>query len=754
MWDFLFKYPAEMFARGSVALSGSGWLYAGIVLAAALAIPTLLYYSRATSGLSAVDRATLSLTRTAAVAALALALFQPILTVTNTVSQRDTVAILLDDSVSMRVADENGAPRAAFMEQSFHPVNGDITKALARRFEPKFFRFAGGASALGGDAAMTFDGAHTNLGQALDDVREAVDPRTLAALVIVSDGAVTRAAPLGEKLSAYRAADVPISTVALGRTRFARDLEVSAVTMPEQTIEHSSIVADIVVTHRGFAGETVKLHIEEDGRLVGVEEVSLDADRPARTIRTRFSADNAGLRRFRFQIMPDDGEVLAENNARDVLLQVDDAPRRILYFEGEPRFELKFLRRAVAKDENLRVVTMVRTAENKYYRLGIDDPSELADGFPKTAEELFAYQGLILGSVEAGYFSQGQLELIADFVSRRGGGLLVLGGRRALTQGGYSSTPVADLLPVVLTPGRVDPIHANVNVRPTLAGRGHPIGQIPGSASAAPGWEELPPLTVLHPIYRAKPGASTLLEGVAPELGEPVTVLAEQRFGRGHALVLNAQNTWTWQMHQDVPLEDQTHETLWRQLLRALVGPVPGAVTVRASAEHPSPGERVAVTAEVLDRAFLPRNDADVRLVVHTPIGDRLELPMRWDADGEGIYRLDLNPEHAGVYELIVEARAGESLSSGRLHLPVGLVVPDHYGAETREDLLERIARETGGRFYRTGDARALPEDMPVSTSGVRVQEHLPLWDMPALFLLLIALLAFEWLYRRFRGLV
>jgi uncharacterized membrane protein len=753
VWEFLFKYPAEMFARGAITLSASVWVYLGIVVAAAIAIPTLLYYRRATDSLRKTDRTVLTLVRTATVALLTLALFQPILTVTNTVSQRSIVAVLLDDSVSMGVADQGGATRAAFMGNAFHPELGEVTRAIARRFEPRFFKFSGEATALGANEAMTFTGAHTDLGRALDGVREAIDPRSLAALVVVSDGAVTRATSLNEKLSAWRAADVPITTVAVGQSRFSRDLEVSALSMPRETLKDSSIVADVVVTHRGFDNETVKLLVEENGQLVHVEEVTLRADQPARTVRTVFAAKEAGLRRMRFHITPAEGEILAENNAREALLDVGDGRQRILYFEGEPRFELKFLRRAVAKDENLRIVSMVRTAENKYYRLGIDDPKELAEGFPKTAEDLFGYRGLILGSVEASYFSQGQLKLIADFVSRRGGGLLVLGGRRALTQGGYGDTPMAELLPVVLDGGRVDGIRADVNVRPTAAGYGHPIGQI-AAGDDAPAWERLPPLTVLHPIYRAKPGAATLLEGLSPELGAPVTVLAEQRFGRGRALVLNAQNTWTWQMHQDMPLSDQTHETLWRQLLRWLVRSVPDTVTVRAGSEHASPGEPVEITAEVLDESFHPRNDADVQLIVYTPIGDRLALPMTWDARRDGVYRLQLTPEHAGVYEMTVEARAGDEQSRGGMHLPVGIVVPDHYGAEMRGEILARIADETGGRFYRADDVAALADEMPLSRSGVSVQERLTLWDMPVIFLLLVVMLAFEWLYRRWRGLV
>ena len=134
-----------------------------------------------------------------------------------------------------------------------------------------------------------------------------------------------------------------------------------------------------------------------------------------------------------------------EQRAR-ALIDVRDAKERILYFEGEPRFEMKFLRRAVADDKNLEVVALQRTADNKYMRILDGEPEELVGGFPKTREELFAYRGLILGSVEAGAFSGDQLQMIADFVDRRGGGLLMLGGARSFGEGGYGGTPVADAL--------------------------------------------------------------------------------------------------------------------------------------------------------------------------------------------------------------------------------------------------------------------------------------------------------------------
>ena len=131
-------------------------------------------------------------------------------------------------------------------------------------------------------------------------------------------------------------------------------------------------------------------------------------------MRVRFSDAEAGPRKFRFKIAPKPGEMVTHNNARETLMDVRDRKEKILYFEGEPRFEYKFIRRAVADDANLQVIGLQRTADNKYYRQDLDNAEQLFGGFPKTREELFAYRGLILGSIEAGAFTGDQLRMISE----------------------------------------------------------------------------------------------------------------------------------------------------------------------------------------------------------------------------------------------------------------------------------------------------------------------------------------------------
>ena len=253
---------------------------------------------------------------------------------------------------------------------------------------------------------------------------------------------------------------------------------------------------------------------------------------------------------------------MTQNNEQEVLIVVEDHIEKVLYFEGEPRHETAFIRRAMQEDQNIRVVSLIRTADNKFLRIDIENPDEeLTGGFPTTREELFGYRGLIIGSVEASFFTLDQLRMIADFVSQRGGGLLMLGGRRAFSEGGYAETPVGDVLPIVLEPvDDEEQFFSEVDVEITPAGRTHPITQIAGTIEESENrWGELPPLTIVNRVTQTKPGATTLLTGDRAGSSQSQIVLAYQRYGRGRVLVLPVQDSWMWQMHADVPLEDMTH---------------------------------------------------------------------------------------------------------------------------------------------------------------------------------------------------
>jgi uncharacterized membrane protein len=595
------------------------------------------------------------------------------------------------------------------------------------------------------------------VGDALARVRDELAGLPVAGIVMLTDGADTTTSAITEPLLALKADGVPVFAVGVGRDEVANDIQISRVATPQTVLKGTSLVVDVVLTHAGFAGASVPLNVENDGRIVSTQTVKLPAAGEPAAVRVRFTASEAGPRVFRFRVPPQDGETVKENNARDVLIDVQDRVEKILYFDGEPRPEVKFIRRAVADDKNLQLVVLARTAENKYLRIGVDDSEELVAGFPKTREELFEYRGLILGSVEAAAFTGDQLRMIADFVDRRGGGLLMLGGRRTFGEGGYAGTPVGEVLPVVLEPsgGQDQRVTlGRLTVRPTRVGASHPVTQVGATEQqSSDKWKDLPPVTSVNRVREIKPGATVLLSG-ADESGRDHPVLAFQRYGRGKALVLPIQDSWTWQMHVKIAVDDMTHENLWRQMVRWLVDGVPGPVEMTLAPERVEAGEQATVTAVVADSTFVEVNNARVTAHVTAPSGKVTDVPLQWTGDRNGEYRATLSPDEDGVYQTRVEAtRDDKPIGEDAGYMRVAPDDSEYFDAAMRAPLLKRIAGETGGRFYTRDTIASLPEDLKYTGRGVTVVEERELWDMPALLVLLVALVLGEWSYRRARGL-
>ncbi len=207
-------------------------------------------------------------------------------------------------------------------------------------------------------------------------------------------------------------------------------------------------------------------------------------------------------------------------------------------------------------------------------------------------------------------------------------------------------------------------------------------------------------------------------------------------------------------MHADVPLDDQMHETFWRQLLRWLVSYVPDRVVATASRDLVGPGEPVMIDAEVEDETYLSVNNADVVASITTPSGREEELRLEWAVDADGKYQASFRPEEMGRHRIAVQAgKRGELIGEHVTYVEATDLPTEYFDAEMRLPLLERIAEATGGRFYTPATASTLPEDVSFTESGTTVMEERDLWDMPLVLLLLLALVGAEWGYRRRRGL-
>lgn len=779
LFRFLFEYRPVVFQQGEFRLAPTTGSYVALALAIAAGVLVALSYRARlkanptppqtpvrSSFITRHSSSVLLGLRLALIVLVAVCLFRPVIVVKAAVAQQNFLALLIDDSRSMRIDDAPpgaGQPgseestRGDYARQQFGDPASGLLKSLSDRFVVRTFRFSSSPARLASPDELTFEGGQTKLGAALDGVRQELAGLPLAGVVLVSDGADTTDGALTDALLGMKAAAVPVFTVGVGQDRLARDIQVDRVATPRRALKGTSLLVDAVVRHTGYAGETVMLDVEDGGRIVGSQAVTLPADGEPASVRVRVMAADAGARVLKFRISPREGEAIAQNNSRDAMVDVVDRRERILHYEGEPRFEMKFIRQAVRDDKNLEVVTLQRTAENKFTRIGVDDPEHLLGGFPRTREELFAYRGLILSNIEASAFSGDQLRMIAEFVERRGGGLLMVGGPRAFAEGGYAGTPVADVLPVALDravrTANGDPQVVHLGVRPTRAGESHAVTQIAGTeAASAERWPELPPLTSVNPITTVKPGATVLLSGSDDRRRQQV-VLASQRYGRGKAIAQTVQDSWLWQMHATMSLEDQTHENYWRQMLRWLVDDVPDTVDAHTVTDRVEPGETVTLVADVVDRAFVELNDATVSAFVNGPGGEQ-EIPVQWTGERNGEYRASFTPKTEGVYTVRVDAqRAGKTIGSTLTQVRAVPSDAEYFDATMQAGRLERIASETGGRFYTSANLAGLPEDVQYSGRGVTTVEERELWHMPIILMLMLALMSGEWALRRKAGL-
>jgi hypothetical protein len=244
-----------------------------------------------------------------------------------------------------------------------------------------------------------------------------------------------------------------------------------------------------------------------------------------------------------------------------------------------------------------------------------------------------------------------------------------------------------------------------------------------------------------------------LLSGTDEQGGSQV-VLASQRYGRGKVIAFTLQDSWLWQMHASVSLEDQTHENLWRQLMRWLVDGVPSTVDVRTSTEHVEPGEAVIVEATVTDKAYDAVSDAKVQAHVSMPDGHIEKVALALSSERPGHYRGTFVSRMEGHYEVSVDAeRAGTALGTGSVHVRAGASDAEYFNSAMKAETLRRIANDTGGRYYDASDVRGLAEDIRYGGRGVTTSEERDLWSLPIVLLVLMGLAFAEWGYRRAAGL-
>lgn len=761
MFQFLFKYPSTVFTKGRFVLLSSWpvWLLPLLIVAAAAGIAFLIYRRMQISGQTLNTRRAVTIwaLQSAMIAVVLLLLWQPAIQISELSSQQNIIAILVDDSRSMSIADEHGKTREA---AALAMLEGGLLAGLNKRFQTKVYQLGGKVTAANSLHAIVPQEPATHISDGLKQLAKDTADLPIGAVLLLSDGGENSEGLNGtsiasDALEALHERRLPVHTLGFGNPEPNRDVELEDVSVAATGAANARLAATVSLMQHGYTGQIARISVRDGDKTLAERDVVLAPAGQLQTELLYFPAGATGAKTLRFGVEPLAGEENTQNNAMTRPLLVTDTKKRILYIEGEPRWEYKFIRRAEDDDSTVQIVSMLRTSENKVYRQGISSPDELTAGFPVRAEDLFGYAGIIIGSVAADYFTPLQQELLREYVDRRGGGILFLGGRESLSDGGWAASSLNDLLPTFLPSGNHNFHRNSATVELTSDGVDSPITRLlDDPAKNADRWKKLTYLADYQDPGSPKPGATVLADMNVGHRKLPL--LITENYGRGRTAIMATGGTWRWQMSES--LGDPSHDLFWQQLLHWLVEQSPGPVSASLPLRLLMDQGQVHITATVHDREFQPAGDAHVTAHIIGPEGVNTFIDLAPSQNNPGQYQTDWTAEKPGPYlaEVTAESAANppQALGSDVLTFQRQDGVAEAFHTSQNRRLLEQLALDTGGRYWKQSDLRDLPRDISYSEAGISVRNTKELWNMPIVFFLLLGLPITEWLLRRRWGVV
>jgi uncharacterized membrane protein len=763
---FLLGHSLDDWARGTLSFQMPLGLIPILGGLAVLVLVMVIFHRRTTARTALRFKVALVLLRSTTLAILLFCLLKPVLITSSTTPRDSHIAILVDNSRSMTLPDmERSKTRGDAVEEMLYGEEGLIER-LSRDFTVRTFAFDRSVRPLTGPAELTFKGGRTHLSQALQAVSETMQGLPQAALVVVTDGADNGEDDPLHPAGILKARHIPVHVVGMGSEKRKKDISINRVRTNGKAVEGALFELQITAEHQGYAGREAELLIESGERVVAAKKIKLGPDGHSQQHRLYLKPEIEGPRIYTARIAHRQEELNRDNNQLPFLVEKSAKRAQILYIEGHPRNEYKFIRRAVENDRAIRLKTYLMTGPQKYLRQNIESPLELADGYPDSEAALFAFDAVIFGDVSPDFFTKDQLALTRAFVSRRGGGFLMLGGATAF-DAGFSGTPIADLLPVTLARGKDLPpaLHSN-----TVSGD-HPTRRLFAPRLTDEGWRsmilrldtedeanrqqwrDMPMLQGINVTGRAKPGATVL--AVHPTLairGQALPVLAYERYGRGRTMAVMTATTWRWQMLK--PHEDTSHERFWRQILRWLTADTPDPVEILIKPSHISTGDPVTIRARIFNEAYRPVSQATAWLKIIAPDTVVTDLEMSAEIARSGEFSAEFTVTEPGLYQLEVSPpHSAQPAAPVTRSFLVTDAVQEMRDAALNRSLLTKIAAVGGGQYYPAGTVENLVKHLKANRTTDSVDVQVEIWDIPLVFFLLLTCLGLEWLLRRRRGL-
>jgi len=783
---------------GTITIPGSHWVWpAGALLLIASAL--LIWSYRRAPRVGTVCAIAFCL-KLLGLLILALCLIEPLWSGRQAKSGANLFVVVADNSSGMNIRDRGSVEsRGQILQTTLQTGTANWLASLADNFQLRQYLFDSRLRRTTDFAELAFDGTATAMGTTLKTLGQRYEGRPLAGVLLMTDGNATDMGQHSSDLTGLP----PIYPVVIGQAQPPRDIALTNVSVSQTSFEDAPVTIQVEVGATGCAGRTVAIDLMEDsGRLVERQQWDVRQGDDKHIARFRLRPEQTGVLFYQLRVaemsddaQPNDPEIPSEatlaNNERTLVVDRGRGPYRILYVTGRPNWEYKFLQRALSEDEQVELVGLIRVAkrEPKYdwrgrsgeqsnplyrgfdptekdeaeqydqpvlVRLNTRDESELQNGFPKTREELFEYHAVILDDVEAEFFSHDQMDLLRRFVTERGGGFLMLGGRESFRKSNLQHTPIAGILPVYLDRLPNERLTAQMRLHLTREGWLQPWTRLrDNEEEEQQRLAEMPEFRVLNRVRVAKPGArivATVGDGQEPQF----PALIVQRLGNGRTAALTIGDIWRWGLRDPETREDM--DRFWRQTLRWLIADVPDRIAFQAKHTPDETSQPTVFQIRVRDKRFEPLDNVSVAVDVREPGGQSVQLTAEPAMTESGLFEASYVPRKSGGYlaQATVTDANGTELDQATAGWAVDLEAREFQSVKTNRPLLERIARQTGGRLVEVDQLNHFADRLPHREVPITEVWTKPLWDLPgvlpAVFLFVVTCFVVEWALRRRKG--
>ena len=738
----------------------------GLALAAATALGFI-----ATAGAPTRVRAGLLALRSGLALAVFALVLEPGLRLMATSREANRVVVAVDASGSMG-EDEGGRTRAQRAADAALEVQRDLL-AREQPFAPEVWLFddvwrRAGPDDLAKMAAgkLVPEGKASHLALPLTSVSVGEGEKPLGGVVVVSDGADTTGlepALTVELRDAERALAAPVHTVLVGEPAHFKDVALQSAVTDEFAFVRNKLTVDVIVRHKGYAGQTVPLTLREDGRPVATTSVTLEGDAGEQKASFTFEPQRAGKRIYTIQAPALPDEAVVENNRVDFTLKLIRDRIRVLQVAGRPSWDERFVRRLLKENPSvdlisffiLRSTTDIANASNRELSL-IPFPTQKL-----FTEELGTFDVVIFQDFNyRPYQMAPYLQNVKQFVEESGGGFMMIGGELSFSEGEYDGTPIADILPVKLLPGTGHTSTETFTPLVTEAGKTHPITEL-GDAAAGESYDALPPLEGVNLVAGLADGAETLLAHPFLNVDKgPAPVVAVREVGKGRSMAVLTDSTWVWSLpHVGNGGRGDAHRRFYANALRWLIrdpelSRAKIVVDLPDAAKGVEPGVAVPLEVRTFNAKYQAEGKDPVKITL-TPL-DAPDGTAPIVVDGvsgdDGTFRASFKPPSPGAWRVRVDAQSnGKSIGTDEDAFVVRATATEKLHREPRADVLQAIAAAGAGKAVGVDGVRGLPF-IDHEVERVHRQKTEPLWNRGWALAVVVALAGVEWWWRRRRG--